>query len=87
MSSIWNDLHLSLHDPAEFSLHVSESSSLETFLTYWKQEMLVQTFIYYKTYLLLLMKGPTNSNINNTYAIIPYLVYIEVDQLEVRIVF
>lgn len=28
------------------------------------------------------MKGPTNSNINNTYAIIPYLVYIEVDQLE-----
>lgn len=88
LSSIWNDLHLSLHDPAEFSLHVSESSSLETFLTYWKQEMLVQTFIYYKTYLLLLMKGPTNSNINNTYAIIPYLVYIEVDQLEeVRIVF
>lgn len=45
-------------------------------------EMLVQTFTYYKTYLLLLMKGPTNSNINNTHAIIPNLVYIEVDQLE-----
>lgn len=49
-------------------------------------EMRVQTFIDYKTYLLLLMKGPTNSNINNTYAAIPYLVYIEVDQLEVGIV-
>lgn len=64
------------------SAFMSQSLLPGNFPDLLEAEMLVQTFIYYKTYLLLLMKGPTNSNINNTYVVIPYLVDIEVDQLE-----
>lgn len=55
--------------------------SLEPFLTYWKQEMLVQTFIDYKSYLVFVVVGPTNISINTMYTIFPCLLYVEVDQV------